>query len=224
MNIFAVRHGQSKGNLDANAYRDLQDHMVTLTNQGLIQPETAGKAIRDFALANNLDKFRIYYSPFLRTRQTQEVLAEALGGDLIEAAYEDERLREQDFGLLRQFPNEQDRLEKFPAEYDAFKRCKEGPFGAVYARPPMGESRLDVLQRVRQFVEMVMREHAEEGVENMIVVSHGITIRALEMALLRHTTEWFETSPNPDNCQVNHLSGTRPGQWTTSCLHKGFTL
>ena len=48
---------------------------------------------------------------------------------------------------------------------------------------------------------------AEEGVENVVIVCHGVTMRAFVMMWCHLTPEWFEQEPNPRNCAIRLLEG-----------------
>ena len=42
--------------------------------------------------------------------------------------------------------------------------------------------------------------------QTVIVVCHGVTLRAFIMSWLRLTPEWFEAEQNPGNCSIRLLS------------------
>lgn len=44
---------------------------------------------------------------------------------------------------------------------------------------------------------MILHEEHYFGINTFIVVSHGITLRALAMMWLGRTPEWFEAETNP---------------------------
>ncbi len=219
MHIFTLRHGQSVANVDENNYPKLREHRVYLTDLGHQQARIGGETAGAFARASGLGPFRILHSPLLRVVQTRDDFIPAFGEDLIENVFEDERLREQDFGLLREFPDRDEQKRLFPELLTRYTRDCEAK-GKVYARPPGGESRLDVLQRVRQLKDMIMQEHRDEGACHYILIAHGIVNRALEVAFLRRDMAWFETADNHDNCQVNHMYGSRSGDWKTETISR----
>jgi len=45
------------------------------------------------------------------------------------------------------------------------------------------------------------------GVRDIVVVCHGVTMRAFVMQWLHLPYEWFESQPNPGNCDIYHLTG-----------------
>ena len=78
--IILVRHGESLGNADHSAYQRIGDNVIPLTETGLAQARARGRAIR--ARGEIKGVFRVYYSPYLRARQTAlEVVRGICGGD-----------------------------------------------------------------------------------------------------------------------------------------------
>jgi hypothetical protein len=97
--------------------------------------------------------------------------------------------------------------EAFPREHAHFeKSIAHG--GRFYARMPLGESRFDVVSRVHRVIDAILQDEHYCGIRRVVVVAHGITLRAFAMAWLSRTHEWFEQQPNPDNCSVRLLRGT----------------
>lgn len=221
MRIFLVRHGESLGNLDERAYGQFGDHNVPLTQWGHRQAVDAGRAIAAFmdrVPDGKLQKLRIWYSPFLRTRQSKDALLEALPAAIVGDIDEDYLLREQDFGLFTEIYDHAEQRQKFPDEFDKWARLRSNS-GKFYARPPDGESRADVAQRVRLFLQTVMHD-AKNGNENLVVVGHGVTNRAFEMNFLRQPVDWFERSENPGNADVTLIEGTHATGYRSSLLHQ----
>ncbi|MBN8951012.1 MULTISPECIES: phosphoglycerate mutase family protein [unclassified Rhizobium] len=221
MRIFLVRHGESLGNIDDRAYRQFGDHNVPLTEWGYRQVLTAGQAISAYLKelpSAELRRLSVWYSPFLRTRQSKDALLEILPPELIEDVREDYLLREQDFGLFTEIYDHAEQKRKFPDEFEKWARLRNNN-GKFYARPPDGESRADVAQRVRLFLQTVMHD-AESGRNNVIIVGHGVTNRAFEMNFLHHPVDWFERSDNPGNADVTLIEGSSPEGYRSILLHK----
>jgi len=81
MRVFLVRHGESLGNLDERAYSQFGDHNVPLTQWGHRQAAEAGAVIAAYMsglTGRGVQTLRVWYSPFLRTRQSKDALLEAL--------------------------------------------------------------------------------------------------------------------------------------------------
>ena len=221
MRIFLVRHGESLGNLDARAYGQFGDHNVPLTQWGFRQVTDAGGVIAAYLNAlpgGGSSKLRIWFSPFLRTRQSKEALLGALPDGVVGKVREDYLLREQDFGLFTEIYDHAEQKQKFPDEFEKWARLRSNS-GKFYARPPDGESRADVSQRVRLFLQTVMHE-ARHGHDNVLIVGHGVTNRAFEMNFLQHPVAWFEGSDNPGNADVTLIEGSRDQGYTSTLLHK----
>lgn len=221
MRIFLVRHGESLGNINEQAYGQFGDHAVPLTEWGYRQAVDAGRSIAQYfegMPSADLEKLRIWYSPFLRTRQSKDALLEALPAKLVGDINEDYLLREQDFGLFTEIYDRAEQKLKFPDEFEKWARLRNNS-GKFYARPPDGESRADVAQRVRLFLQTVLRD-ARNGHDNVVIVGHGVTNRAFEMNLLHHSVDWFEQSGNPGNADITLIEGTRSEALTSRLLHE----
>ena len=221
MRIFLVRHGESLGNLNGQAYRQFGDHNVPLSEWGYRQAYEAGRAIGlhlERAPISGTKKLRVWYSPFLRTRQSKDALLDALPAELVGDISEDYLLREQDFGLFTEIYDHAEQRQKFPDEFEKWARLRNNS-GKFYARPPDGESRADVAQRVRLFLQTLMHE-AARGSDSVVIVSHGVTNRAFEMNFMQQPVEWFERSDNPGNSDVTLIEGTHAEGYTSSLLHQ----
>ncbi|MEF0941048.1 histidine phosphatase family protein [Rhizobium sp. BR 362] len=221
MHIFLVRHGESLGNISEQAYRQFGDHNVPLTQWGYRQVLEASRVIASHFKGRSsaeLPKLSIWYSPYLRTRQSKDALLEVLPGELIADVREDYLLREQDFGLFTEIYDRAEQKRKFPEEFEKWARLRNNN-GKFYARPPDGESRADVAQRVRLFLQTVMHE-AKHGKNNVVVVAHGVTNRAFEMNFLHHSVDWFERSDNPGNADVTLIEGNAAEGYTSTLIHK----
>jgi 2,3-bisphosphoglycerate-dependent phosphoglycerate mutase len=70
--------------------------------------------------------------------------------------------------------------------------------GRFWARPPLGESRFDVAQRVNQCFASFHHDAKKQQIHDLIIVSHGVTLRAFVMMWLKLTPEWFEKEYNPN--------------------------
>jgi len=222
MRIFLVRHGESVGNLDGKAYRQFGDHNVPLTQFGYRQAMEAGRAIAsylDTLPRLGFRKLKVWHSPYLRTKQTKDGLLEVLPAESVGAIHEDYLLREQDFGLFTEIYDQAEQKAKFPEEFEKWARMRNSN-GKFYARPPDGESRADVAQRLRLFLQTVMHDVAS-GNDNVVIVGHGVTNRAFEMNFLHYPVDWFERSGNPGNADVTLVEGTHAQGYTSSLLHHG---
>jgi 2,3-bisphosphoglycerate-dependent phosphoglycerate mutase len=221
MRIFLVRHGESLGNLDERAYGQFGDHNVPLTEWGYRQLIEAGHVIAghlEAAQTAGSTKLRVWFSPFLRTRQSKAALLDVLPQRLVGKVREDYLLREQDFGLFTEIYDRAEQKQKFPDEFEKWARLRNTN-GKFYARPPDGESRADVAQRLRLFLQTIMHE-ARHGHDSVLIVGHGVTNRAFEMNFLQHPVDWFERSDNPGNGEVTLIEGNRDSGYVSTLLHR----
>jgi Histidine phosphatase superfamily (branch 1) len=98
--------------------------------------------------------------------------------------------------------------ETYPKENEYFEKAiKYG--GRFWARMPLGESRYDVCARVDRLVDRIVEEYYKHGIAQVVVVSHGVTLRAFAMQWLNRTAEWMERERNPENASVRLFEGDR---------------
>lgn len=161
----------------------------------------------DLSLPENayfIPRTRMWNSPYLRTRQTADNVCAAVnsqgGPVLIQDRREDFCLVEQQFGLFDGIPDDQLQV-RFPAEYAYYEKTQQFE-GKFWARMPLGESRFDLAVRVRSTFGTFHRDAQRHGINNIIVVCHGATMRAFLMAWMHYSPEWFNNEPNPHNCAI----------------------
>lgn len=210
-NIYLVRHGESEGNIDKRIYERCPDHAIPLSSRGQAQATAAGRALCDIIDLPPSEPLRIWTSPYLRTRQTADLLAEQVRQRY---AHVDRRehinLCEQQFGLFDGVPDDE-LPTRFPKEH-AHYRLAEQFEGRFWARMPLGESRFDVAVRVHQAFGTFHRDAERHKVKNIIVVCHGVTLRAFVMQWLHLPWEWSERQKNPGNCDIYHIAGKEAGE------------
>lgn len=226
INILLVRHAVSAANLDATLYTRLPDAKVPLAPEGKAQARASGEAIADWIREqDNDDGTRIYCSPYQRTRETcVEVAAALTEGGVAFDRIEELALREISFGLFdglrdEELPN------NFPREHAYYQKHVDFE-GEFYAPMPMGESRVQVADRVKGLFGTIVRDNREREkgwrIRNFVMISHGVTIRAFIMQWLHLTPEWYQAQRNPANASVMMISsdGVEPYKLTT--LFEGF--
>ena len=177
--LWIVRHGQSAGNVAADAAEaaglarinlDMRDVDVPLSDLGHRQAHALGDWFS--ALSEAERPHVILNSPFLRARQTADAVATRTAACEIRAA--DERLREREFGIL-------DRLtragvtELYPEQAAALTML-----GKFYHRPPGGESWTDVVLRLRSVVDTVSLHYPGQRV---LIVAHQVVVLCLRYIL-----------------------------------------
>jgi len=191
--IIIARHGESKGNISSGAYVTTPDWLIPLSRTGAAQSKQLGARLR--GIVQDEDCY-FYTSPYLRTKQT---LATVLsGGDFsasqIVGIREEPRLTEQQFGNFQNV-----------AEISAAKNTRI-KYGRFYYRFPEGESGLDVYNRCSSFVNTLHRDFEDPDVlrddddGNVIMMTHGLTMRLLIMRFFHYNVSDFERSENSRNC------------------------
>lgn len=203
--IFLVRHGESEGNVDKNVYKTVGDHEVKLTERGHRQAKEAAAF-----LANTLDydSTRLWVSPYTRARETASHIMVHASQHLVDDGWKENiRLCEQQFGLLNGIPDGsvEDYYPDVHKEY--------GRSGKFYARPPGGESRFDVAVRVHSMFGTLHRDCDRHGIEDVVVVCHGTTMRAFVMEWLHLPVEWFLREPNPKNCSIRLIENGKDKEY-----------
>lgn len=194
-NIYIIRHAESISNAARNVHETVPDWKVPLTVKGREQAILAGeKLVQDI----NHNDIGVYVSSYRRTRETWEGISNGIKAwnqpTTISFVKEDPRLREQEYGQLMR-AEEYNNIE--PA------RVAYGPF---YYRIPDGESGADVYDRCTGFLDTLYRDFEKPNFpDNVLIVTHGFTLRILLMRWFHWTPEEFHLLKNPHNCQQFHL-------------------
>lgn len=213
MKIYLVRHGESEANVNKALGMERADHTIGLTDRGLKQAAGVAAWLND-----RVGTARVWTSPYKRARQTARVIYDKLAANPVKGPswaptltirvrendlLEHIGLCEQQFGLFDGIPDEE-LAKRFPDEHAHYKKHEEQE-GRFYARMPLGESRFDVALRVHQTFGTFQRDAAKSkdmANRDLIVVCHGVVIRAFVMQWCHKSVEWFEKEPNPKNCSV----------------------
>jgi len=213
--ILLVRHAQSLANVDKSILTKMADHVIDISEEGRQQAREAGKQIRQYyeglMATGEFQKgshVRLWCSPYKRTRETAKIIQEETG-QIVTDMRENIFFGEQQFGLFEGVPLDQIST-KYPQEYEHFQKCIAFG-GRFWARMPLGESRFDVAKRVYDSFGTFHRDAENHSITDLIIVTHGVAMRAFVMMWLHLTPEWFETEPNPNNCAVRLLDSTRDG-------------
>lgn len=208
MRILLVRHGETIANVDRKVHLTIPDSLVPLTHKGIMQAQQAGRFIEDY-LENNgkrkKTKIRIWRSPYMRARDTSDIIYENIK-DLVECPPKELlHLAEQQYGLFDGLNREQ-KQDKFPEHTQHYNKHEEYNV-RFYARQPMGESRYDVALRVHNCFGTFHRDKEDRDIDTIIIVAHGIVNRAFLMQWLHLSPEWFEKEPGPENCSIRLIEG-----------------
>ena len=225
MRIFLVRHGQSTANVDVTVHKHLPDHAIPLSDLGRKQATNAGIFLREYFKNHPIELsqtqsnvLRIWQSPYTRTRQTAQCIMPHLQlvpfkndytgpGTMGIDLREHDNLCEQHFGLFDGIFNDETHqlLEaKYPNEFEHYMRHVKHN-GKYWARFPQGESRFDLAIRVHEAFGTFHRDCEKHGVRTIIVVCHGLVLRAFVKQWLHLPFEWMDNEPNPGNCAIRLL-------------------
>jgi broad specificity phosphatase PhoE len=186
--IVLIRHGESQGNEDDTIYERVPDHALELTANGLRQAAEAGAGLRSLF---GQERVQAFVSPYRRTWQTYRTLQ--LDSRLARAR-EEPRLREQDCGNWQE------------VEDIHRQRKARDAYGHFFYRFAMGESGADVYDRVGSFLETLYRAFDKPDFPpNVLLVTHGLTMRLFCMRWFHWTVEEFETLSNPANGETRML-------------------
>ncbi|XP_059661829.1 phosphoglycerate mutase-like protein AT74H [Cornus florida] len=196
--IILVRHGQSEGNVDESVYTRIPDPRIGITEKGVAEAEERGRRIREMIEKDGAADWKVYFyvSPYRRTLETLRSLGTAFERSRIAGVREEPRLREQDFG------NFQDR-EKMKIE-----KAIRHVYGRFFYRFPNGESAADVYDRITGFRETLRADidigrfqpPGEQSPDmNLVIVSHGLTLRVFLMRWYKWTVEQFHGLTNMGN-------------------------
>ncbi|GHB71507.1 phosphoglycerate mutase [Streptomyces cirratus] len=186
--IVLVRHGESQGNADDTVYEREPDHALRLTPVGREQARHTGARLRELF---GDERISAYVSPYRRTLQTFRELR--LDPTRVRMR-EEPRLREQDWGNWQD--HEDVRLQK----------TYRDAYGHFFYRFAQGESGADVYDRVGSFLESLYRSfEAPDHPENVLLVTHGLTMRLFCMRWFHWSVAEFEALSNPGNGEFRSL-------------------
>lgn len=211
--IILLRHGETTANLDHIIYSKIPDNQIPLTEGGELQAKEMGKKIKE--MIKN-ETCRIYTSTFLRCKKTCEFMCAQLQDNKMKII-NDPRIREQEWGNFQKFSENPENLQ------EVLKVRNE--VGKMYYRFDHGESGCDVYVRVSSFLESLYRymDHMnKDRVENIIIVTHGLTMRYFIMRFLQLSVEDFEKMWNPRNCEFWVLENNGTGSYKLISDIKGF--
>jgi broad specificity phosphatase PhoE len=189
MEITLIRHDLSQQNTGELSSVDVGDCNIPLSSRAH-KAHNIGRLLG----AKYIREALLYRSPYLRTRQTMDRIIEGAGLNVADLRiFEDPRLREVEHGYIG--IDGQENMRKV--------------HGWFLYRYNGGESPADCFDRTCTFFDSMhrqahrMKQRAKNGKRpNIIIVSHGLTIRCMVMRYLHLTIEQFESIHNPDNCDV----------------------
>lgn len=174
MNLYIVRHGETEENIKKTYYGDID---CKLTLNGIRQAELAGEKLKHIIF----DK--AFCSEKLRAKETLKRIGN------MKNYIVDSRLNERSFGIF-EGKNYEELQRSFKSEYDEWTKDWK-----IYC-PENGESFLQVYHRVKNFMDDLKKESAE----NILICTHGGIIRAIYAYILEGNldTYWRFNSKNAD--------------------------
>eukprot|EP00667_Euglena_gracilis_P016025 EG_transcript_16712 len=211
--IIIMRHAESEGNVNQALFETIPDSAMCLSETGYQQAEEAGCALKELLQDETIYCF---VSPFRRALQTLAGVLESFDEKQVLGVREDSRLREQEWGNFQQ-PSEIPRIKA--------ERMRVGRF---WYRFTTGESGADVFGRADAFMDTLYRTvdaviAGRQEVENILIVTHGLTARFLMMRYFRWSISTFESVFNLRNAEFVVLKKNESGKYQL-CSDEGSPL
>ena len=206
MILFVLRHGESLGQKNPNAYGALGDDVLPITRLGVRQSIASGKLMSRVCILAGIDRVEIRTSTGERSGMTGELIYEIMSTTLLHTGLrEDPRLDKQKFGAFDGYFTSAARKQHAPEAYLQYETF-EKPKGDFHARPPGGESIADVQARIADVVSEI-NEHPVPTV----LVTHGTNALCVENLLLGRGEDWVLASQDQrPNCSIHMIFG-KPG-------------
>jgi broad specificity phosphatase PhoE len=177
---------------------DYGDSETRLTDLGLQQAKSLAQKME---ASGDLPDI-IYVSPYLRTKETLMTMFESWPELGKVRVVEEERIREQEFGLRIIYSDWRIMMALYPDQYKLYKMQ-----GAYWYRWPQGENIPDVRQRNRSWVTTLTRDFANQKV---MAVTHHITILSIRANMERLNAAQFlqlDQKQEPKNCSLTIYTG-----------------
>ena len=189
-NLIVIRHGEAEHNVKGIFSSKIQNaYKYPLTSKGKEQLSAAAVELRNKYGYNDQTISAVYYSPFLRTKESAEVLVEKVGiskSKLIE----DVLLVDLDMGFWEE-----------GVEADFFRSYSKGRrVGEICSALYKGESREDLEKRIRIFLERV-KKTSSATTGDILVVTHGSPAVVFNSLMSRD----HSTLQDPKNAEIKVL-------------------
>jgi probable phosphoglycerate mutase len=187
--LWIVRHGQSAGNVARDAADaagllviDIAERDVDVPLSALGKEQSAALGRWFAAMPVECRPTVLMTSPYLRARQTADIVREASGIHPAATSLIDERLREKEFGVLDRLTHA-GILQRYPEL--AAARAHTGKF---YHRPPGGESWCDVILRLRSVLDTISLHYSQPG-SRVLIVAHQVIVLCFRYLIEEMTEE-----------------------------------
>lgn len=210
--IILVRHAQSEGNVDCDAYTYIPDPQVPLTALGCRQAQEAGQAIRRHMEAAKGTNYKLFFysSPYKRSIQTCMGIRDAFASSQVAGVQEEVQLREQDFGNFQDTEGKQR------------EKAERLRYGRFFYRFPNGESGADVYDRITVFTDHLIRDINAGRFANstsLVLVTHGLALRIFLMRWFHWSVDQFMSVYNPPNAVPLVLEKVGPHAGDCTWMH-----
>lgn len=186
---YAIRHGEGEHNVK-NILSSYKDDDFHLTEKGKEQVRKSVEELKDKGIT------KIFSSPFVRTKETTEIIKEVLGlSD--DAVIYDDRLGEHCLGELSGKP------------VDVYHNLAHGGKEVYEYTPKDGENLLDVIKRTGDFLYEVDEKYSSE---NILLVTHEHTFFGLDTSAQgldkKQLINLFDNSPEEyiKNAEIRGLN------------------
>jgi broad specificity phosphatase PhoE len=197
--LYLVRHAQSVANTEREALYHRANMAMGLTPKGHAQALRMADRLLEFLLPEK--RVVLWVSPYQRAIETARAIKHVFNTSAIAFSWEEREsiyLAERQFGLVDTHAGLAD---THGAELDHYRLNHSQGFG-FWARPPLGESPFDVCLRADFFLKSVLSRDADAA---HVLVSHGMTIRAIQMMELGLAARKYDQMHNPTNASVRLL-------------------
>lgn len=192
--FYFVRHGQTLANASGLKQGQINTENTVLNETGIQQVTRLAEHF-NLGFAQHL-----VASPLNRTQQTAILLNKTAQLPL----HTDERLLEISYGQWDGKSNQ-----KLMTEYpDVFDDIMHDVLPEYVKYATDGETFEQVVERVQNFLDEMTKTYPND---NLVVVTHGFTIKAVMMAVFGVTTSTIHL-PEPDNASMTKLTQTTDGQ------------
>ncbi len=196
MNIYLIRHGESRGNVDKSEYFRNPDSEIELTDKGKLDAVNAAFKIVDIVdtfnqqksyPSNEVTRFSLFHSTYKRATQTANIIQNTINDGYlctVDDILPSPLCIEREWGSLRDIVS---------------ARLKTDEHFNFYYRPVNGESFCDTYKRAAIFHQWLLNT---TKCENNIVVAHGEFNKVYLMHLLNWNISEFEKWKNQRNGEV----------------------
>ncbi|MFP4312839.1 MAG: histidine phosphatase family protein [Alphaproteobacteria bacterium] len=204
MRVLIIRHGQSEGNVDYQAYLDKGDSKVALTDLGWKQAIAAGEFLENYYEADGTKHWPyVFLSAYQRTQETLSGIVHGMRKEGLEG----EPQIHLDPRLIERFAGATQMMKKGNGPVDwrisgQFGRMAEGLYknDDFVTRNLLGDSSKDIYMAVQSFMDGTMRRVDAQGDDDMLIVAHGVVYREFVRAM--GDLPFTANLPIPGNCDI----------------------